>query len=55
MRVAAMGEMALTVTPDGVCRPICQTSEAMARLAQLYAPALAARQPEPDVTPKMAP
>ncbi len=55
IRVAAMGDMALTVTPGGGCRPSCQVSAAMARLAQLYAPASAARHPEPEVTPTMRP
>ena len=35
IRVAAMGDMALTVTPGGGCRPSCQVRAAMARLAQL--------------------
>jgi hypothetical protein len=55
IRVAAMGDMALTVTPDGDCRPSCQVRAATARLAQLYAPASAARHPEPEVTPRMRP
>ena len=55
MRVAAIGDRALTVTPSGAARPICHVSAATARLAQLYAPASAARQPEPDVTPRIRP
>ena len=35
IRVAAMGDMALTVTPGGAWRPSCQVRAAMARLAQL--------------------
>ena len=35
IRVAAMGDSALTVTPSGVSWPICQVSAATARLAQL--------------------
>ena len=35
IRVAAMGDTALTRTPGGVWRPSCHVSEAMARLAQL--------------------
>ena len=35
MRVAAMGDMALMVTPGGACRPSCQVRAATARLAQL--------------------
>src|SRR3954466_8725006 len=55
MRVTAIGEMALTTTPAGATRPSCHVSDATARLAQLEAPASAARQPEPDVTPRMRP
>jgi len=55
IRVAAIGDMALMTTPGGACRPSCQVSAATARLAQLYAPASAARHPEPEVTPRMAP
>ena len=35
IRVAAMGDMALIVTPGGGFRPSCHVSAAMARLAQL--------------------
>ena len=35
MRVLAMGEMALTVTPGGASRPSCQVREATTRLAAL--------------------
>src|SRR3954466_13563683 len=55
MRVTAMGDMAFTTTPAGAARPTCHVSDATARLAQLYAPASAARQPDPDVTPRMWP
>ena len=55
IRVAAIGESALTVTPGGAARPICHVSAATARFAQLYAPASAARHPEPDVTPTIRP
>ena len=55
MRVTAIGDMALTTTPGGACRPSCQVSEATARLAQPYAPVSAGRQPEPEVTPRMRP
>ena len=55
MRVAAIGDSALTVTPRGVAWPMRHVSAATARLAQLYAPASAARHPEPDVTPRMRP
>ncbi len=55
IRVAAMGEMALTVTPDGTRRPSCHVSDATARLAQLYPPASAARHPDPEVTPRTEP
>ena len=55
MRVAAIGDSALTVTPGGVSCPMHQVSAATARFAQLYAPASPARQPEPDVTPRMRP
>ena len=55
IRVAAIGESALTVTPAGAARPICHVSAATARFAQLYAPASAARHPEPDVTPTIRP
>ena len=34
IRVTAIGDMALTTTPGGACRPSCQVSEATARLAQ---------------------
>ena len=34
MRVTAIGDMALTTTPGGACRPSCQVSAATARLAQ---------------------
>ncbi len=34
IRVAAMGDTALTVTPGGVCRPSCHVRAATARLAQ---------------------
>ncbi len=34
MRVTAMGDTALTVTPGGATRPICQVRAATARLAQ---------------------
>ena len=47
MRVAAMGDTALTDTPGGACRPSCHVREATTRLAQLYAPAPAGRHPEP--------
>ena len=50
-----MGDMALTVTPGGACRPSCQVRAATARLAQLYAPASAARHPDPEVTPRTRP
>ena len=55
MRVAAMGESAFTLTPLGAAPPTCHVSDATARFAQLYAPASAGRQPEPDVTPTMRP
>ena len=55
IRVAAIGDIALMVTPGGACRPSCHVREAMARLAQLYAPASAARHPDPEVTPRMLP
>ena len=55
IRVSAMGEMAFTATPGGAAAPSCQVSEATARLAQLYAPASAGRQPEPEVTPTIRP
>ena len=55
IRVAAIGDRALTVTPLGVARPICHVSAATARFAQLYAPASAARHPEPEVTPRIRP
>ena len=55
MRVAAIGDSALTVTPGGATFPSCQVSAATARFAELYAPAFAGRQPEPDVTPRMRP
>ena len=55
MRVAAIGDSALTVTPAGATFPSCQVSAATARFAQLYAPALAGRQPEPEVTPRIRP
>ncbi len=55
IRVAAMGDMAFTVTPGGAWRPSCHVRAATARLAQLYAPASAWRQPEPEVTPRMRP
>ena len=35
IRVAAIGDMALTVTPGGASRPSCQVRAATARLAQL--------------------
>ncbi len=50
-----MGESAFTVTPGGAAWPTCQVSAATARFAQLYAPASAARQPEPEVTPRIRP
>ncbi len=40
---------------SGSSCPICHVSAATARFAQLYAPASAARQPEPDVTPRIRP
>ena len=55
MRVLAMGDIALTVTPGGARRPSCQVMAATARLALLYPPASAARHPEPDVTPSIRP
>ena len=55
IRVAAIGDSALTVTPLGAAWPICQVSAATARFAQLYAPASAARHPEPEVTPRIRP
>ncbi len=55
MRVAAIGDNAFTVTPAGAAFPSCHVSAATARLAQLYAPAFAGRQPEPDVTPRIRP
>src|SRR5271165_6379819 len=55
IRVAAIGESALTLTPGGVVSPICHVSAATARLAQPYAPVLAARHPEPEVTPRIRP
>ena len=55
MRVAAIGDSAFTVTPAGATFPSCQVSAATARFAQLYAPALAGRQPEPEVTPRIRP
>ena len=55
IRVAAIGDSALTVTPLGVACPICQVSAATARFAQLYAPASAGRHPEPEVTPRIRP
>ena len=39
----------------GATFPSCQVSAATARFAQLYAPALAGRHPEPEVTPRMRP
>ena len=53
--VAAIGDMAFTVTPGGATGPSCHVNAAIARLAQLYAPASAARQPEPEVTPTIRP
>ena len=55
MRVATMGNNAFTVTPGGAVFPSCQVSAATARFAQLYAPAFAGRQPEPEVTPRIVP
>ena len=55
IRVAAIGDSALTVTPLGVACPICHVSAATARFAQLYAPASAGRHPEPEVTPRIRP
>ena len=55
MRVAAMGDSAFTVTPGGVSCPMRHVSADTARFAQLYAPASAARHPEPDVTPRIRP
>ena len=55
MRVLAIGESALIVTPGGATRPSCQVSAATTRLAALYPPASAARHPEPEVTPRMRP
>ena len=55
MRVAAIGDSALTVTPAGASCPMRHVSAATARFAQLYAPASAGRHPEPDVTPRMRP
>ncbi len=55
MRVAAIGESAFTVTPGGGTFPICHVRAATARLAQLYAPALAGRHPDPEVTPRIRP
>jgi hypothetical protein len=33
MRVAAIGDRALTLTPSGIIEPICQVSAATARFA----------------------
>src|SRR4029079_15594711 len=55
MRVAAMGASAFTVTPGGVAWDTRPARAHTARLAQLCAPASAARHPEPDVTPTIRP